>query len=124
MNIMFIPLNLNLTNTRILSSGAFDFHVCIWDVSTQHCLKCINLHTQPIYTICFSPNGEYFVTGGIDKKLYVWRTCDSSLIADYDANCGMFEAHWDPTGNSIAMCLANSNVAVIFSKDIFNREWI
>lgn len=105
-------------NPKILASGAFDYSVRLWDVSTQQCLYCIQKHTQPIYTICFSPKGNYFVSGGIDTKLYIWRTCDAALIATYDATSGMFEAHWDPTGKYVAMCLANANVSIISTSDI------
>ena len=105
-------------NPNILASGAFDFTVRIWDVSRQQCLHCIQKHTQPIYTICFSPRGHYFVSGGIDTKLYIWRTVDAALVGIYDANSGMFEAHWDPTGKYIAMCLANAKVAIINTSDL------
>ncbi|EAY01837.1 transducin, putative [Trichomonas vaginalis G3] len=105
---------------KILASGAFDFSVRLWDVTTQQCIRILTKHTQPIYTICFSPKGNYFVSGGIDNTLYVWRTSDQALVAYYEAKSGMFEAHWDPTGKYIAMCLANATVAVIDITDIIN----
>lgn len=103
---------------KILASGAFDFSIRLWDITTQQCIRSITKHTQPIYTICFSPNGDYFVSGGIDNMLYIWRTADQALMASYEAKSGMFEAHWDPTGKYIAMCLANATVAVLVTSNI------
>ena len=93
-------------NRKILASGAFDYTVRVWDVNTASCMRVIDQHTQPIYTVCFSPKGEFFVSGGIDNFMNMWRTQDGALVASYYAGAGIFEAHWDPTGEIIALCLA------------------
>jgi transducin (beta)-like 1 len=75
-------------------------------------------HTNPIYTIGFSPGGTFFVSGGIDNVMNVWRTQDATLVASYDGGSGIYEAQWDPTGKNIALCLANSSVALISTRNI------
>jgi WD40 repeat protein len=70
-------------------------------------------HTNPVYAVSFSPKGQFFVTGAFDQVLYIWRVADAALVAEYRAPGGIFEAVWNPTGASIAVCLADSEVAVI-----------
>lgn len=105
-------------DTKLLASGAFDFTVRLWDVSRTQCIFCLQKHTQPIYTICFSPKGKFFVSGGIDNVMNMWRTSDAAHVASYQANSGIFEAQWDSTGDNIALCLSDANVAVISTHDI------
>jgi WD40 repeat protein len=75
-------------------------------------------HTQPIYTLEFSPDGNFFVSAGIDSLMNMWRTQDGAFVAAFDAESGIFEAHWRPTGDCIALTLANCTVAVINTKKI------
>ncbi|OHS94834.1 transducin [Tritrichomonas foetus] len=105
-------------DSKILASGAFDFTVRLWDVSNNSCISVLSKHSQPIYTICFSPKGKFFVSGGIDDVMNLWSTSDSSLVASYQANSGIFEAQWDSSGQNIALCLADATVAVISTQDI------
>lgn len=105
-------------NRKLLASGAFDYTVRVWNVQNQSCIHILQKHTQPIYTICFSPKGNFFVSGGIDNIMNMWRTEDAALVATFDAESGIFEAQWDPTGNNIALCLADSRVIVLDTKEV------
>jgi hypothetical protein len=48
----------------------------------------------------------------------MWRTTDGEFVAWFDAGGGIFEAHWSPSGDRIALTLANCNVAVINTQKI------
>jgi transducin (beta)-like 1 len=102
----------------MLASAGFDSTVRLWDVENRSCLHVLTTHTGAVYSISFSPKGTFFVTGGVDQELLVWRTADAALIADYKASGGIFEAVWNPTGVSIAICLSDSTSAVIPSVKI------
>lgn len=103
---------------KLLASGAFDYTVRIWDVQSQSCLFVLSKHSQPIYTICFSPKGNFFVSGGIDSVMNMFRTDDAALVASFNAESGIFEAVWDPTGKNIALCLADSRVLLIPTQNV------
>jgi transducin (beta)-like 1 len=70
-------------------------------------------HTQAIYTIAFSPKGQYFVSGGIDTEVHIWRTRDATIMATYRTTGGVFEAVWDSSGGRIALCSTDATVVVI-----------
>jgi transducin (beta)-like 1 len=98
---------------KILASGAFDYTVRLWDASNGACLHVLTRHSQAIYAIAFSPRGQFFVSGGIDNVMNMWRTQDAALVASFDAGAGIFEAHWSPAGDCIALTLANCTVIVL-----------
>ncbi|OHT09239.1 transducin [Tritrichomonas foetus] len=100
-------------NSKILVSGSFDFTVRVWDVQNHQCLHVISQHQKAVYSLSFSPRGNFFVSGGAEPTLYVWRTSDAALVASYQTNGGIFEAIWNPTGESIALCLSDATVALL-----------
>lgn len=46
----------------------------IWDTETGTCLRTINKHNEPVTTAAWSPDGQTFVTGSLDRKhpLVMW----------------------------------------------------
>ena len=104
--------------TSALVSGSFDSTVRVWDVMNRTCLHCLSKSTGSIYTVAFSPRGKFFVSGGTDTTLLVWRTSDAALVATYKASGGIFEAVWDSTGQNIAICLADAKVVIIPTSNI------
>lgn len=106
----------------LLASGAFDCTVRIWDVQNKQCLHVLTNHTSAIYTLAFSPKGKYFVSGGMEKTLYVWSTSDGAHVATYRTNGCVFEAVWDATGENIALCLSDATVVVLPANSIPNYK--
>jgi transducin (beta)-like 1 len=98
---------------RVLVSAAFDQTARIWDVQARTCLHVVTKHQGPIYSVAFSPRGIFFVTAGADCEVYVWRLADGELVATYQTTGGVFEAVWDVSGRSIALCLTDATVVVI-----------
>jgi WD40 repeat protein len=54
---------------KLLASGVFDYTVRLWDVTNQTRVCLLQRNSQPIYTIGFSPGGNFFVSGGIDNVM-------------------------------------------------------
>ena len=42
-------------------------------VSSGECIKTIYGHSGYIYSVVFSPNGEYLASGSGDNTIRVWR---------------------------------------------------
>ncbi|KAH0707627.1 hypothetical protein KY289_012703 [Solanum tuberosum] len=49
----------NPNQQLLLASGSFDSTVNLWDVEQGRLLHTLNGHREPIYSIAFSPNGQY-----------------------------------------------------------------
>lgn len=62
---------------RILSlisscSASFDSTVRLWDVEHGVCQSTLVKHSEPVYSVAFSPDGRLLATGSFDKAIYIW----------------------------------------------------
>lgn len=73
----------------------------------------LNKHSQPVYSVAFSPTGKYVATGSFDKSVYIWSTGDGSLVKSYKGSGGIFEVCWNKTGDQVAACFSSKNVVVL-----------
>jgi WD40 repeat protein len=64
----------------------------LWDAETGACLHNLTRHTQPVYSVAFSPNGELLASGSFDKSLHIWSVASGQLVRTYKGQGGIFEA--------------------------------
>lgn len=78
-------------------------------------LTCAILCREPIYSIAFSPNGEYLASGSFDNCVHLWSLRDGSLVKSYkgEGDGGIFELSWNNRGDRVAASFSNNNVAVL-----------
>ncbi|XP_014277239.2 F-box-like/WD repeat-containing protein TBL1XR1 isoform X1 [Halyomorpha halys] len=62
--------NMNL----ILASASFDSTVRLWDVERGACIHTLTKHTEPVYSVAFSPDGKFLASGSFDKCVHIWST--------------------------------------------------
>lgn len=99
--------------SHILATSSFDTSVRIWDCQIGRCLQRLCGHTEPVYSVAWSPDGEYIASGSIDHKVHVWNVRDGQIVRTYSGSSGMFDMSWNRTGDKLAAGFSNSTVAVI-----------
>ncbi|XP_069148913.1 WD40 repeat-containing protein HOS15-like [Solanum lycopersicum] len=102
----------NPNQQLLLASASFDTTVKLWDVHQGRLLHSFNSHREPIYSIAFSPNGEYLASGSLDKCMNIWSVKEAKLVRTYNGDGGIFEVCWNKKGNKVAACFANKKVYV------------
>lgn len=98
----------NPNKDLLLASASFDATVKVWDVNVGKCLYNLTKHNDPVYSISFSPNGEYLASGSFDRCLHIWSLKDGSLVKTYNGGGSIFEVCWNATGDKVAACFSNS----------------
>ena len=68
-------------------------------------------HTQPVYSVVFSPDGRYLATGSRDKQCLIWDVRNGNLIREFEAESGIFEMSWNADGTKLAASLENNVVS-------------
>ena len=54
-------------------SGSLDKTISVWRISSRECIKILRGHSEGVYSVVFSPNGEYLVSGSRDSTIGVWN---------------------------------------------------
>ncbi|ESR39245.1 WD40 repeat-containing protein HOS15 [Citrus sinensis] len=103
----------NPNQQLILASASFDSTVKLWDVELGKLLYSLNGHREPVYSLAFSPNGEYLASGSLDKSMHIWSLKEGKIVKTYTGNGGIFEVCWNKEGDKIAACFANHTVCVL-----------
>ncbi|KAH6800412.1 WD-40 repeat family protein [Perilla frutescens var. hirtella] len=103
----------NPNQQLVLASASFDSTIKLWDVDAGHLLHSLDGHRDPVYSVAFSPNGEYLASGSLDKCMHVWSVKEARIVKTFSGNGGIFEVCWNKEGDKIAACFANNVVCVL-----------
>ncbi|MFN6299244.1 MAG: WD40 repeat domain-containing protein, partial [Microcystis sp.] len=67
-------------NNQLLASGSDDKSLKLWDLKAGKAIISIP-HPQKIYSVCFSPDGNYIATACQDKIVRVYATSELQSLA-------------------------------------------
>ncbi|AES94614.2 WD40 repeat-containing protein HOS15 [Medicago truncatula] len=103
----------NPNKKLVLASASFDSTVKLWDAELGKLIYSLSGHRDGVYSVAFSPNGEYLASGSPDKSINIWSLNDGKIIKTYNGNGGIFEVCWNKEGDKIAACFSNNTVCVL-----------
>ena len=47
------------------------------------------MHTEPVYSVAFSPDGKHVASGSFDKRVRVWEIAIGLLEKTHEAKAGL-----------------------------------
>jgi transducin (beta)-like 1 len=92
--IAWAPHDLASEEPRLLATASFDNTARIWNADDGTCLRIFQEHTDSVYSVCFSPDRRFLVTGGMDHRLFVSSVADGSVVMAYAGGGGIFDIAW------------------------------
>jgi WD40 repeat protein len=76
---------------RALSAGARDEHLRLWNVEEGRLVHSFVAHRYGVESLAFSPDGQWAISGGMDKVARVWDLAGAKELAS-------FRGHTAPVG--------------------------
>ncbi|KAE9597651.1 hypothetical protein Lal_00041596 [Lupinus albus] len=107
------PGTSNPNKKLVLASASFDSTVKVWDAELGKSIYTLSGHREPVYSVAFSPNGEYIASGSPDKSVHIWSLKDGKIMRTYTGNGGTFEVCWNKEGDKLAACFADNTVCLM-----------
>ncbi|KAL7294385.1 hypothetical protein TKK_0012390 [Trichogramma kaykai] len=101
--------NMNLS----LVSASFDSTVRLWDIDRGACIYTLTKHTEPVYSVAFSPDGKFLASGSFDKYVHIWSTLSGQLVHSYKGTGGIFEVCWNSRGDKVGASASDGSVFVL-----------
>ena len=62
----------NPSANLLLASASFDATVRLWDPEAGACSHVLDKHREPVYSVAFSPDGQYLASGSFDRCMHIW----------------------------------------------------
>ncbi|TWT51926.1 Serine/threonine-protein kinase PrkC [Thalassoglobus neptunius] len=88
---------------RTIASASLDGTVRLWDVESHSQVLLIETGFAEVYSIAWSPSGDYFSAGG-DDGFVVWNTDSNEEVHRAGAGRRVFSVEWSPLDYHLA-CL-------------------
>eukprot|EP01097_Dermamoeba_algensis_P007853 TRINITY_DN5061_c0_g1_i1.p1 TRINITY_DN5061_c0_g1~~TRINITY_DN5061_c0_g1_i1.p1 ORF type:complete len:486 (-),score=50.70 TRINITY_DN5061_c0_g1_i1:255-1712(-) len=107
------PQSNNPNKPLYLASASFDSTIKLWEIEHGTCIFTLTKHTDPVYSVAFSPSGDFLASGSFDKCVHIWSVKDGSLVKTYKGSGGIFEVCWNSTGDKVAACSQSNSVCVM-----------
>jgi WD40 repeat protein len=64
----------------LIATGGNDYKINIFNKKSNQFEKKIESHTSNVWSVCFSKDGEYLVSGALDNTVKLFKTKDWSMI--------------------------------------------
>ncbi|XP_051139450.1 WD40 repeat-containing protein HOS15-like isoform X2 [Andrographis paniculata] len=107
------PGTSNPNQQLVLASASFDSTIKLWESEHGRLLHSLDGHREPVYSVAFSPNGEFLASGSLDRCLHIWSVKEARIIRTFTGNGGIFEVCWNKEGDKLAACFADNVVCVV-----------
>lgn len=103
----------NPAKRSMLATASFDGSVRLWNISDGSCYRVFNRHRDSVYSVAFSPSGDFLASGSLAGQMYIWNIEEGKHVKSYKGKGDIFEVAWNKQETRVAACFSSNVVAII-----------
>mmetsp|Transcript_7244 Transcript_7244/g.11093 ORF Transcript_7244/g.11093 Transcript_7244/m.11093 type:complete len:857 (+) Transcript_7244:48-2618(+) len=107
------PGSRNPKKQPMLATASFDGSVRLWNVQNGTCIQVFSRHRDSVYSVAFSPSGNYLASGSLAGQLYIWNVQEGRHIKSFKGKGDIFEVAWNKEETRVAACFSSNVVCII-----------
>mmetsp|Transcript_30661 Transcript_30661/g.45369 ORF Transcript_30661/g.45369 Transcript_30661/m.45369 type:complete len:897 (+) Transcript_30661:81-2771(+) len=107
------PGSMNPQKQKMLATASFDGSVRLWNVQDGTCIRVFSRHRDSVYSVAFSPSGDYLASGSLAGQLYIWNVLEGVHVKSFKGKGDIFEVAWNVEESRVAACFSSNVVSVI-----------
>ena len=97
-------------NAHIISSGD-DGSIRFWNLNGR-CLRTIEAHQKPVWTVAISPDGSLVASGSVDNTVKLWNSNTGELITSFQHQGTVSRIAFSPDGKLLASASYDCTVRI------------
>jgi WD40 repeat protein len=88
--------------------------VAIWNVADGSLVRTIDQpHSDTVFGVAFSPDGEYLASASADRTMKVFRTATGELVRTFEGHTDhVIDVSWRANGKQLATCGADHKIKI------------
>ena len=107
------PGSSNVSKQLFLATASFDGSIRIWNIHDGSCFSYFNRHRDSVYSVAFSPSGDFLASGSLAGQMYIWDISEGQCIKSYKGKGDIFEVAWNKEESRVAACFSSNVVSLI-----------
>ncbi|KAG7350614.1 WD-40 repeat-containing protein [Nitzschia inconspicua] len=107
------PGSNNPEKLPMLATASFDGSVRLWNIRDGSCVQVFSRHRDSVYSVAFSPSGDFLASGSLAGQLYIWNVLEGRHIKSFKGKGDIFEVAWNKEETRVAACFSSNVVCII-----------
>ena len=107
------PGSKNPDKKPLLATASFDGSVRLWNIEDGTCTQVFSRHRDSVYSVAFSPSGNYLASGSLAGQLYIWNVKEGRHIKSFKGEGDIFEVAWNKEETRVAACFSSNVVCIL-----------
>ena len=103
---------------KTLASGSDDNTIKLWNSQDGRLIRTLTGHTDRVYSVAFSPDGQTIASGSRDNTIKLWNSQDGRLIRTLTGHTDrVYSVAFSPDGQTIASGSTDKTIKLWNRKD-------